>query len=307
MNKDLFGEYYTDKIKNVLSDRFIESPFSILNSQKGNWLKRKRQWIKLGIKSEVSREGVNMHSSFKPLNYNNLKNKSGVNNGGFFDNAESKGGASIFNPALAELMYEWFLEKGDHILDPFAGGSVRGIVANYLGYKYTGVDIREEQVEANRNQALDILPVNNQPQWYVGDSLVVIDELNLIYDCIFTCPPYFDLEVYSDIDGDLSIMSYDNFIKTYKSILLKCINKLKINGFFIIVVGDVRDKNGFYYNLTGETKNIIINGGCKLYNELVYQTPIGLKCLAANNLMKTKKIGKNHEYVFIFKKINLQK
>jgi DNA modification methylase len=57
------------------------------------------------------------------------------------------------------------------ILDPFAGGSVRGIVANYLGYRYTGLELRQEQVDSNREQSLNILDLlNNQPQWYCGDS-----------------------------------------------------------------------------------------------------------------------------------------
>ena len=73
------------------------------------------------------------------------------------------------------LFYKWFCPDGGLILDPFAGGSVRGIVANYLGYKYTGIELREEQCNANREQALNILEVNNQPQWYCGDSEQVLD------------------------------------------------------------------------------------------------------------------------------------
>jgi DNA modification methylase len=56
-------------------------------------------------------------------------------------------------------MYKWFCPEGGTILDPFAGGSVRGIVANYLGFKYTGIELRQEQVDSNREQALDILPI----------------------------------------------------------------------------------------------------------------------------------------------------
>lgn len=38
------------------------------------------------------------------------------------------------------------LSEGGTILDPFAGGSVRGIVANFLGFNYTGLELRPEQV-----------------------------------------------------------------------------------------------------------------------------------------------------------------
>ena len=82
---------------------------------------------------------------------------------------------------------------------------------NYLGFKYTGIELRNEQVESNRNQGLNILEVNNQPQWYCGDSEKVLTELMPEYDLIFSCPPYANLEVYSDLKEDLSNMDYEDF------------------------------------------------------------------------------------------------
>ena len=66
------------------------------------------------------------------------------------------GGTSIFDPVLCELAYLWFCPPGGKVLDPFAGGSVRGIVAAKLGRKYTGIELRKEQVDANREQAARI-------------------------------------------------------------------------------------------------------------------------------------------------------
>ena len=65
--------------------------------------------------------------------------------------AASGSGTSIFDPVLTELCYRWFCPSGGLILDPFAGGSVRGIVASVLGYKYEGFELRAEQVAANAN------------------------------------------------------------------------------------------------------------------------------------------------------------
>ncbi|HXF87125.1 MAG TPA: hypothetical protein VNK48_02075 [Xanthobacteraceae bacterium] len=42
-------------------------------------------------------------------------------------------GTSIFDPVLCEIAYRWFCPPGGSVLDPFAGGSVRGIVASRLG------------------------------------------------------------------------------------------------------------------------------------------------------------------------------
>jgi 1-aminocyclopropane-1-carboxylate deaminase/D-cysteine desulfhydrase-like pyridoxal-dependent ACC family enzyme len=66
-------------------------------------------------------------------------------------------GTSIFDPVLCELAYRWFSAPGHTVLDPFAGGSVRGLVAAMLGRRYIGNDLRAEQIDANREQADDFV------------------------------------------------------------------------------------------------------------------------------------------------------
>jgi hypothetical protein len=48
-------------------------------------------------------------------------------------------GTSVFDPVLCELACRWFSPPGGRVLDPFAGGSVRGIVAALLGRDYIGI------------------------------------------------------------------------------------------------------------------------------------------------------------------------
>ena len=76
-------------------------------------------------------------------------------------NASEQSGTSIFDPVLCELAYRWFCPPGGHVLDPFAGGSVRGIVAAKLGRKYVGIDLSARQIEANMEQAARICGNNN--------------------------------------------------------------------------------------------------------------------------------------------------
>jgi hypothetical protein len=45
-------------IKGNLADRFGLPPFSVLNAREGVWQDRKRQWLALGIKSEIGRGGA---------------------------------------------------------------------------------------------------------------------------------------------------------------------------------------------------------------------------------------------------------
>lgn len=286
MEKDLFGN---DIIKNVLlREKYGEVPVSILNTTTGHWINRKRRWIALGLKSELGRE--------KLLGFSNTVNSK---QGG----DDNKKGISVFDPTLTELMYNWFCVEKGNILDPFAGGSVRGIVANYLGFNYTGIELRKEQVENNREQGLNILAVNNQPQWYVGDSEKVLNELMPEYDLIFSCPPYADLEVYSDLKEDLSNMSYEDFKIKYRSIIELSIKKLKPKCYAIFVVGEVRDKKGYYLDFVGDTKRAFLDCGMKFYNEMILQNNIGSAAIRVPRIFEaSKKIVKVHQNVLVFYK-----
>lgn len=47
-----------DEQRRSLAERFGVAPFSVLNAREGAWQERKRQWLALGIKSELGRGGA---------------------------------------------------------------------------------------------------------------------------------------------------------------------------------------------------------------------------------------------------------
>lgn len=260
MNKDLFGNEIIEDV--LLRDKYIEPQFSVLDTRGGNWQGRKRAWISKGIKSEIGRnDDLTFTGAAKSFDFYRVKEGR--------RKTTDEQGTSIFDPVLCELMYRWFCPEEGTILDPFAGGSVRGIVANYLGYHYTGIELRGEQVASNIEQGQSILP-NNQPEWICGDSDDVLLNFDRIYDFVFSCPPYFNLEVYSDDSNDLSNMGLNDFIFKYRNIIKHCCKLLKTNSFACFVVGDVRDSNGFYIDLPGITKRAFMDFGLKLYNDAKY-------------------------------------
>jgi hypothetical protein len=263
LGRDLFGEIVKPDIKGILKNKFLIPPFSVLSARDGDWQTRKRQWLQLGIQSEVGRgeavtwgnapsgqgtgenadklytdkakdtlgrkEGLTWGDSEQmrhpTLNYYREKNHPKSNGKGlarcfgqdlmkgenpnFRQEADKRSnlnqsplkpewatgtgttnmapGTSIFDPVLCELMYSWFCPEGGQILDPFCGGSVRGIVASIMGYKYWGCDLSENQVKANLEQGIKLCP-DNIPSWNVGDAL---DKLKEAPECdfIFSCPP----------------------------------------------------------------------------------------------------------------------
>lgn len=301
-----------EKPSDTLTERFLVPPFSILDTKQSYWINRKAAWDALGFNSQSSREGVELMaaSAQNPEVYalrNDMRKSLGrepswdeVN-----DLAKKRGlrvfeGASVFDPVLAELSYLWFCPKGGTIIDPFAGGSVRGIVANYLDYTYTGIDLRQDQVSANIEQAGSIVP-DKIPTWIVGDSNKVLDSIEDKFDFVYSCPPYHDLEQYSKDEADLSNMDYDEFKEVYSSIIAKAVDKLKDNRFACFVVSEIRDKVGFYKNFVQDTIHAFEAAGAMYYNEIVLVNQLGsLPIRVTKQFNSGRKVGRTHQNVLVF-------
>lgn len=273
-----------------LVDRFIVPPFSILDTRQGYWQERKKLWKNIGITSEIGRK----------QNLIGAPDKSDYMKTGCSGVAPQ---TSIFDPVLCELAYRWFCPEKGKIYDCFAGGSVRGIVAAKLGHDYHGIDLRQEQIDANIANASEI---GVCPNWYCDDSLnadkYVTDES---CDLVFSCPPYADLEVYSDDPRDISNMDYDEFCKVYADIIAIACRKLKQDRFAVFVVGDVRDKKGFYLNFVDYTKKCFNDSGCATYNELILIEQFGTAGMrAAHTFGALRKVIKTHQNVLVFYKGN---
>ena len=291
VNYDLFGNPIVEK--NELKSKFIVPPFSILDMASGDWQNRKNRWKELGIKGEVGRDSKAIISGTD--NYRTIKDKAE------YDNRENY--VSIFDPVLCEIMYRWFVPAEGSILDPFAGGSVRGIVSSFLDYNYTGVELRDEQVYSNMGQAEEIVP-NNLPEYLIGDSNKVLETIDRKFDFLFSCPPYYDLEIYSDYNGDLSNMSHKDFEFYYESIIRKSCLLLKDNRFACFVVGNVRDNNGFMKDLVGLTIRLFEKCGLRFYNDIIMRQPVASASMRADKNMKYRKTVKVHQNVLVFCKGN---
>lgn len=290
---DLFGEPIKPPSSGILADNFIVPPFSVLDTKQGYWQERKQAWLAMGIKGEVGRgerltwvKGNRDYDSLDPVSQKIL--------------AATQNGTSIFDPVLCEICYRWFCPPNGQILDPFAGGSVRGIVAGVLGYKYCGIDLSERQIEANEIQRQSIAP-DTDLKWIVGDSGLLLAEAPDA-DFIFSCPPYGDLEVYSDDPADISTMEYPDFMIAYKKIIRLSCDKLKNNRFACFVVGDFRDKKtGLYRGFVLDTINAFRECGLGLYNEAILSTAIGsLGLCVSASFPISRKLGKAHQNVLTF-------
>lgn len=285
-----------------LAREFMLPPFSVLDARQGAWQDRKREWIALGIESEVGRGGLGGDAAGTLGISESARRMAGGYTDGE-DELTGSSGTSVFDPTLCELVYRWFAPADGAVLDPFAGGSVRGIIATLLGRHYTGVELRPEQVAANVPQA-DRLCGAARPTWIVGDSVAVIPALPAAsFDLVFSCPPYFDLEVYSDEAADLSAMEWAAFLTAYRAIIAASVACLRPDRFACFVIGDVRDPRGRYRNLPGETTRAFADAGCPLYNEAVLVTSVGSLPLRTQRMFRaSRKLGKTHQNVLVFVK-----
>jgi hypothetical protein len=278
---DLFGEPLRPTVTSPVSQKFVIPPFTVLNAREGDWQERKRAWKEMGIQGEVGRN-------------DNLLKYSETTSLGEKD-------TSIFDPVICELSYRWFTADGWQMVDPFAGGSVRGIVASCLGRRYWGGELRSEQVAANRAQAEGICAAP-LPEWVCGDSTVTLDDAPTA-DFVFSCPPYGDLEVYSDDPQDLSAMDWPAFLVAYRAIIAKACGKLKQDRFACFVVGDFRDKRGNYRNFVSETIRAFLDAGLELYNEAILVTSVGSASMrVTKQFSASRKFAKTHQNVLVFVK-----
>jgi len=283
---DLFGEVVKPKARGPVAERFTLPPFTILDARMAAWQERKQAWSAMGIRGEVGRSAKSY----------NIHEWADANAGGSKADGD---GTSIFDPTMCELAVRWFSQPGGQIVDPFAGGSVRGIVAGALGRHYWGCDLRAEQIAANEQQADEIQPAV-RPVWVCGDSMDMLADAPAA-DMVFSCPPYGDLEKYSDDPRDLSAMDWHAFVAAYKRIILRAVGKMKADTFACFVVGDFRDSRGFYRNFVSETIDGFEQAGARLYNEAILATPVGTAAMRVTKQFESgRKMAKTHQNVLVF-------
>jgi DNA modification methylase len=269
----------------TLTDKYVVPPLSVLDVKQSYWKNRRKEWLSLGIESELGRnENLLQLSELLQRKQN---------------------GTSIFDPVLCECMYLWFSKENDKILDCFAGGSVRGIVASKLNRHYTGVDLSKNQIGHNIVQANAICDKLYAPKYINSNSVeidsVVKDKCNLL----FSCPPYFNLEVYSEDPADISTMNYEDFTDGYSTIIKKSVNLLEDDSFAVFVVGEVRKKDSIGENIgfVQDTIKHFKDAGCLYYNEIILLQEPATAAMRSNNYMdSSRKIAKCHQNVLVFVK-----
>lgn len=192
-----------------------------------------------------------------------------------------------FRPSLARAIVEAFSPEGGFVLDPCAGYGGRAAGTLSCGRVYLGVDPHPKASPSFEGLSKDLggeLTFVNQPfEEFEGNP----EEADLV----FTSPPYFSVERYSD-DSTQSWVRYktwDSWVKGFLTPLAsKSLAYLKPDGYFCVNTKDIREgKNVF--PIGGELVRIATGLGFNLESTL--SIPLG-------------RLGKDlrEEPLFVFRK-----
>lgn len=309
------GSLPSSPAESSLFDRFIVPPFSILDTRKGYWQDRKKKWYDIiGDMGESRNDTLvtSLEIKYKDLYQRTREHRKelGIGFKEYIEKYVPKEdlereqqkivaqGVSILDPVMAEIVCRWFGFKDGRAFDCFAGDSVFGFVSAYLGNEFTGIELRQKQADLNNERVADM-----NARYICDDGQNVTQHIEPeSQDLLFSCPPYFDLEVYSDLPNDASNQgSYEDFIQILRNAFHGAVKCLKENRFAAICVGDVRDKKtGFYYDFCGDIKRIFKDAGMLLYNEIILVEQTASTALRASRYMETRKVAKTHQHLLVF-------
>lgn len=273
-----------------LRERFGMPPFSVIRRDLDYYLERKRLWGQVLPDSGEGREGALTWGEKKLFESNGMK------------------ATSTFDPVLAELAIAWYSAEGMNVLDPFAGGSVRGLVSSFLWRKYIGYDVNRVQVGVNREHGGATARIFGvyEPCWVEGDirEFPLEAEAAPKADLVFTCPPYWNLERYSDDPRDLSTIDHwGRFKLQYREVLRLAFRRLRRHRFAVIVVGNVREGWGPVRDLAGYTTYVASLEGLDLYNDAVIVGPLGSAAQRAATPFETsRKLTRVHQFFQVYVK-----
>lgn len=212
---------------------------------------------------------------------------------------------SVFPAPLAEwIILRYGGVPGTTVLDAFAGGPPRAVITSLMGYRYIGYDIRQEQIDENLEAMERIGITGVQYLCADGTSLAATEPVSM--DFALTCPPYYDLERYSDLSEDLSnLPSYEEF----DAAMLRCAHAhrrvMKPGAFVCIVTSCFRKKNKAGVNelidFPGDTIVNFKKAGFHVWQKIILSRNFASAAVRSTTSWLGKKLIPRHEELLVFR------
>lgn len=149
-------------------------------------------------------------------------------------------GCNNFRPGLLVSAINYFGAR--KILDFSAGWGDRLIGAIAAGVEYVGVD-PNPCLHPGYDEIINTLAADKSKYTMIKAPFQTVDLGTHMFDFVFTSPPYFDLEVYTNEPGQ-SIIDHKNVDDWFDKFLMVSLNKswthLLPGGTMIIIINDIR-------------------------------------------------------------------
>lgn len=215
--------------------------------------------------------------------------------------------------SLCEKLIRTFAKKECSVLDPFNGIGSTTAACHRLQCHGTGIDLSEEFCEIARSRTDGDENINI----IAGDSLVELDNLEAnSYDLCVTSPPYWDIlnmkrsadrkesVNYSVKENDMgNIPDYNEFITLLGDLFEKVNRRLKVGGYCLVNVMDIRKKNKFY-PLHSDLATEMQHRGYILDDIIIWDRQDDYNNMRPLGYPYKFRINKVHEYILIFIKEN---
>ena len=208
------------------------------------------------------------------------------------DLVSSRANYSPFPDEVCTLCVEYFLRDAVQVFDPFAGWGERNRKCADHGKKYIGYDTSTVAIDNARS----IFGVAN-----TNANSLTADIPK--FDGMITCPPYWNLEVYSG-DGLDKAQTWEEFLVQYQQVFARCYHSALPGATFCVMVCDWRSDNR-YYDLEYQTQKIFTDIGAEIFDKVVVSRSKISKIKVM--LPQAKRLGytvKVHEVLMVFKKPN---
>lgn len=206
---------------------------------------------------------------------------------------------SEFHAGMAENIIRYWSLPGARIVDPFAGRATRAVVSNKLGRDYHGYEITPN-THKRVLEHFEKLGIN--PNLYLSDGTQLKETPDNFSDLIFTCPPYYDIEKYESVEGQLSdCETYDSFMEFVNKCAENCFRVAKDGSFCVWVVADFR-QGGKLIDFHGDTIQSFKKAGFNYHDIIIMENISPYANFTTYQSACKRYAPKTHEYVVVFRK-----
>jgi DNA modification methylase len=214
-------------------------------------------------------------------------------------------GMSEFSSAVCEFIVRYWSMRNSVVYDPFAGRATRAVISTKLHRKYIGLEISPRTFERSIDhmEKLELFNLGDEaPVLFNKDGCNVDCLLDESAHLCMTCPPYWNLEEYESVDGQLSdCKTYGDFLDQINSAIQHVYRILKPGGFSCWVAGDWRDSGG-YRMFTHDVQGLFFSNKFVPHDTVIIRNNSPFAAFQAYKCACKRITSKIHETIVVFRK-----